>query len=99
MLRCKNSCIENIYSLTGELSGRINRLEIKVSKALKETYGCDGSSSRQNNERHTAGMCGSTILHVFRAMTRTSCTHQDPEYPLLRKECYIQTDSGNILSG
>ncbi|CAM4241254.1 Histidine triad (HIT) family protein [Paenibacillus typhae] len=79
MLRCKNSCIENIYSLTGELSGRINRLEIKVSKALKETYGCDGSSSRQNNERHTAGMCGSTILHVFRAMTRTSCTHQDPE--------------------
>ncbi|MNB80512.1 HIT-like protein [compost metagenome] len=60
-----NRHIENIYSLTGELSDRIHRLEIEVAKALKETYGCDGVSSRQHNEPSGNQDVWHYHLHVF----------------------------------
>lgn len=60
-----NAHIENIYSLTGELSDRIHRLEIEVAKALKETYGCDGVSSRQHNEPSGGQDVWHYHLHVF----------------------------------
>ncbi|MBY0010415.1 HIT family protein [Paenibacillus typhae] len=60
-----NKHIENIYSLTGELSDRIHRLEIDVAKALKETYRCDGVSSRQHNEPSGGQDVWHYHLHVF----------------------------------
>jgi histidine triad (HIT) family protein len=45
-----DSNIENIYDLPSELSYRIHDVEKKIAIALKETYECDGVSTRQHNE-------------------------------------------------
>ncbi len=60
-----NEHIENVYDLPDDLSDKIHRLEKKVAIALKETYLCDGVSSRQHNEH-----CGNQDvwhyhLHIF----------------------------------
>jgi histidine triad (HIT) family protein len=60
-----NKHIENIYDLPSEFSNRIHDLEKEIALALKETYKCDGVSSRQHNEP-----CGNQDvwhyhLHVF----------------------------------
>jgi len=60
-----NKHIENIYDLSSEISYRIHDLEKDIAIALKETYRCDGVSSRQHNEP-----CGNQDvwhyhLHVF----------------------------------
>lgn len=60
-----NKHIENIYDLPSEFSYRIHDLEKEIALALKETYKCDGVSSRQHNEP-----CGNQDvwhyhLHVF----------------------------------
>ena len=60
-----NKHIENIYDLPSEISYRIHDLEKDIAIALKETYKCDGVSSRQHNEP-----CGNQDvwhyhLHVF----------------------------------
>ena len=60
-----NDHYENIYDLPDEYSTKIHSFERKIAIALKETYKCDGVSSRQNNEP-----CGNQDvwhyhLHVF----------------------------------
>lgn len=60
-----NKHIENLYDLPSDLSHRIHDLEREIAIALKETYKCDGVSSRQHNEP-----CGNQEvwhyhLHVF----------------------------------
>ena len=68
-----NKHIENIYDLSSGLSHRIHDVEKKVALALKETYGCDGVSSRQHNEP-----CGNQDvwhyhLHVFQDIKTMIC--------------------------
>lgn len=60
-----NEHIENIYDLPSELSNRIHEMEKKVALALKETYKCDGVSSRQHNEPYGGQDVWHYHLHVF----------------------------------
>lgn len=41
---------ENIYDLPPELAAPIQRITRDIALAFKETYGCDGVSTRQHNE-------------------------------------------------
>lgn len=45
-----NGHFENIFELTKEMAAEIHEVAKYVSYALKETYHCDGISTRQHNE-------------------------------------------------
>jgi histidine triad (HIT) family protein len=45
-----NEHFESIYTLPAEYGHRIFDIAQKVSLAMKKTYGCDGITTRQNNE-------------------------------------------------
>ncbi|TAK95461.1 HIT family protein [Patescibacteria group bacterium] len=60
-----NEHIENSYDLPDDLSDKIHRLEKKLMRALKETYQCDGVSSRQHNEPCGGQDVWHYHLHIF----------------------------------
>ena len=45
-----NEHYENIYDMPNEVGHRIFEVIKKMSLAMKKTYGCDGITTRQNNE-------------------------------------------------
>lgn len=45
-----NKHFENLYSIPEEIGHKIFSLSQKVALGLKETYKCDGTSTRQHNE-------------------------------------------------
>ena len=45
-----NAYYENVYDLPPELATPIQRVTRDIALAFKETYGCDGVSTRQHNE-------------------------------------------------
>lgn len=45
-----NKHFENLYSLPAEYGHRIFEVAQKVAIAMKQAYGCDGITTRQNNE-------------------------------------------------
>lgn len=60
-----NKHYENIYTLPDDSSSRIHILAKYVSLALKETYQCDGTSTRQHNEPAGGQDVWHYHLHVF----------------------------------
>jgi histidine triad (HIT) family protein len=60
-----NEHIENLYDMPSPLSYRIHDLEKEIAIALKETYKCDGVSSRQHNEPSGNQEVWHYHLHVF----------------------------------
>lgn len=60
-----NKHFENIYDLPDDLSCKIHKLEKEVSLALKQTYNCDGVSSRQHNEPAGNQDVWHYHLHIF----------------------------------
>jgi len=45
-----NEHFENIYDLPDELGAHIHKIAGKIAIAMKESYGCDGITTLQNNE-------------------------------------------------
>jgi histidine triad (HIT) family protein len=45
-----NEHVENVYAISDELLGVVYTKARRVAIALKEIYGCDGTSMRQHNE-------------------------------------------------
>lgn len=60
-----NSHVENIYDLPDELSHKIADTAKLVAIAFKETYKCDGVSTRQHNEPDGGQDIWHFHLHVF----------------------------------
>jgi histidine triad (HIT) family protein len=60
-----NQHFENLYSLPLEYSVKIHTFEREVAIALKETYKCDGVSSRQHNEPYGNQDVWHYHLHIF----------------------------------
>jgi histidine triad (HIT) family protein len=60
-----NEHVENIYSLSDELSFVIHSFEKKVAIAIKEIYECDGVSSRQHNESGGGQDVFHYHLHIY----------------------------------
>jgi len=60
-----NQHIENIYDLSDNIGHAIADLSKKVAIALKETYQCDGISTRQHNEPAGNQDVWHYHLHVF----------------------------------
>jgi histidine triad (HIT) family protein len=60
-----NKHFENIYDLPDELLAKIAVLSKQVALAFKETYGCDGVSTRQHNEPAGGQDVWHYHLHVF----------------------------------
>lgn len=45
-----NKHYENIYELPNEVGNRVFEIVKKISISMKKAYGCDGITTRQNNE-------------------------------------------------
>ena len=60
-----NQHIENIYSMPTHLLSRVQEVGREIAIAFKETYGCDGVSSRQHNEPAGYQDVWHYHLHVF----------------------------------
>lgn len=60
-----NEHIENIYDMPEEMGHRIFDFSKKVAIAFKETYKCDGVSTRQHNEPAGNQDVFHFHLHVF----------------------------------
>jgi histidine triad (HIT) family protein len=60
-----NGHIENIYDLTPEFAGPVYELARRVAVALIESYGCDGTSTRQHNGPGGDQEVWHYHLHVF----------------------------------
>jgi histidine triad (HIT) family protein len=64
-----NQHVENLYGLSDHMSGRVGRVVRLVALAMKDAYGCPGTSTRQHNE--PAG--GQEVWHYHQ--------HVFPRYP------------------
>src|SRR5690606_11711679 len=60
-----NEHFENLYSLPDDALYEIHRIEKMVAQAFKESYRCDGVSSRQHNEPAGNQDVWHYHLHVF----------------------------------
>ena len=60
-----NAHIENVYNMPTHLLARIQEVAREISIGFKETYGCDGVSSRQHNEPAGNQDVWHYHLHVF----------------------------------
>ncbi len=60
-----NQHIENIYDMPKDLGHKIFDFSKKVAVALKETYKCDGISTRQHNEPAGNQDVWHYHLHIF----------------------------------
>lgn len=60
-----NEHFENIYDLPIDLSAKLHAVEREIAIAFKETYKCDGVSSRQHNEPSGNQDVWHYHIHVF----------------------------------
>lgn len=60
-----NQHFENIYELPLEYASEIHRLARATALAMKATYGCEGTSTRQHNEPAGGQDVWHYHLHVF----------------------------------
>ena len=60
-----NGHYENIYDIPDDVLGAVQVTGKRIARALKETYGCDGTSFRQHNEPHGDQEVWHYHLHVF----------------------------------
>ena len=75
-----NSHIENIYDLPSDIGHKIFDLSKKVALALKETYACDGVSTRQHNEPAGNQDVWHFHLHVFPRYEQDNFYVNFPDY-------------------
>lgn len=57
--------VENIYDVSGEVAGAIHETAKLVAMGFMETYGCDGTSTRQHNGPGGNQEVWHYHLHVF----------------------------------
>lgn len=57
--------VENVYDISEELLGAVYSVGKKVALAMKESYGCEGTSFRQHNEPAGNQDIWHFHLHVF----------------------------------
>jgi len=78
-----NQHIENIYDMPEEVGHKIFDFSKKVAIALKETYKCDGVSTRQHNEPAGNQDVFHFHLHIFPRYTGDNLylNHKDTFWP------------------
>ncbi len=60
-----NAHHENLYDIPDDLLGKVAALSERVALAMKQGYGCDGTSMRQHNEPAGGQDMWHYHLHVF----------------------------------
>jgi len=88
-----NEHIENIYDMPEEIGHKIFDFSKKVAIALKETYKCDGTSTRQHNEPAGNQDVFHFHLHVFPRHTGDNLylNHKDTYWPTQEeKQLYVE---------
>jgi histidine triad (HIT) family protein len=78
-----NEHIENIYDMPEEMGHKIFDFSKKVAIAFKETYKCDGVSTRQHNEPAGNQDVFHFHLHIFPRYTGDNLylNHKDTYWP------------------
>ncbi|OGG53523.1 diadenosine tetraphosphate hydrolase [Candidatus Kaiserbacteria bacterium RIFCSPHIGHO2_02_FULL_55_25] len=87
-----NEHIENIYDIPEEMGHIIFDTSKRVAIALKETYKCDGVSTRQHNEPAGNQDVWHFHLHVFPRYTgdKLYLNHEDTYWPSQdEKQLYV----------
>ena len=87
-----NQHIENIYDMPEEIGHKIFDFSKKVALAFKETYKCDGISTRQHNEPAGDQEVWHYHLHVFPRYTGDNLyvNHKDTYLPTtIAKKPYV----------
>ena len=87
-----NAHIENIYDMPEEMGHTIFDASKKVAIALKETYKCDGVSTRQHNEPAGNQDVFHYHLHVFPRYEGDNLyiNHNDTYWPIQEeKQSYV----------
>ena len=60
-----NAHVENMYGLEAQLAAEIHETALRIARALKRGYGCEGISTRQHNEPAGQQEVWHYHLHVF----------------------------------
>jgi histidine triad (HIT) family protein len=60
-----NAHVENLYDATNEVLAAVYATARRVAIAIRETYGCDGTSTRQHNEPGGHQDVWHLHVHVF----------------------------------
>jgi histidine triad (HIT) family protein len=78
-----NEHIENIYDMPEEMGHKIFDFSKKIALAFKETYKCDGVSTKQHNEPAGNQDVFHFHLHVFPRYTEDNLylNHKDTYWP------------------
>ncbi|MEI8232133.1 MAG: HIT family protein [bacterium] len=60
-----NEHFENIYDLPNDLGAHIHKIASKIAIAMKQSYGCDGITTLQNNEPAGGQHAFHYHFHIF----------------------------------
>lgn len=83
-----NQHIENIYDMPEEIGHKIFDMSKKVAIAFKQTYNCDGTSTRQHNEPAGNQDVFHFHLHVFPRYKGDNLyvNHEDTYWPTIEEK-------------
>ena len=72
--------MENLYEIDDDLLGAVYATARRVAIALREAYGCDGTSTRQHNEAGAGQDVWHFHVHVFPRYAGDDLYTRDAEY-------------------
>jgi hypothetical protein len=87
--------VENIYAIDDDLLGAVYATVRRVAVALKNAYGCDGTSTRQHHEPAGTRMSGICMCTSSRATRATSCTSATKSSTGRRRRSALRTRSAS----
>ena len=75
-----NEHVENLYAISDDVLGAVYATAKRVAVAMKTSYGCDGTSTRQHNDLGAGQEVFHFHVHVFPRFTGDELYAKDAEY-------------------
>lgn len=80
VLVVSNEHVENLYSISDEALGAVYATAKRVAMAMKASYGCDGTSTRQHNDSGAGQDVFHFHVHVFPRFAGDQLYSRDADY-------------------
>jgi histidine triad (HIT) family protein len=80
VLVVSNEHVENLYSISDEALGAVYATAKRVATAMKASYGCDGTSTRQHNDSGAGQDVFHFHVHVFPRFAGDQLYARDADY-------------------
>ena len=75
-----NEHVETLYGISDEALGAVYATAKRVATAMKESYGCDGTSTRQHNDSGAGQDVFHFHVHVFPRYAGDDLYARDADY-------------------